>query len=1191
MNQPDALSIVALADAGDVERCGGKAAGLAALVDDGFRVPGGFVVTTAAYRAAHDKGIPKDLATTIVESYRQLKHPTVAVRSSATAEDLRHASMAGQYATVLDVCDEQALLAAVETCWRSLDSPRARAYLKQAGIAPETVAMAVIVQQQVDARIAGVLFTQNPQTGNPQQMLLEASPGLGEAVVSGAVQPDTITLQTTDGNIVDTRFGAEASQTPCLTSREVHALWHLGLSIEAAAGQPRDIEWAIAGKTLYVLQARAITTDVSSGQLTRQIQKELQEAREAGDGPWARSNLAETTPEPTPLTWSLMREFYSGSGGLGTLYRMAGFSPGPAVQTRSTLRLIGGQPFSDLGRTPELFAADFPFEYDLTDLRGRTDAGQAPPTKPRGTFWTRRRATVTLLSAQRTLATLARTYADEFDNQLVPAFRTFVAQSSAVDLSTLPGPKLADHWRDCKTQVMDVFGPQSLLPSLLVNNLIASLTQLLQDHLWDCDAAQLALQLGIGGPADTTIRSNHELRAVALGQTSLASWLKGHGHRGPGEFDLVAPRWHEQPQRAQQLAEVLRSSDDPLHLHQRHCAQAEQVLATTRTQLPPAARPQLDQLVQDLRRYLPYRESAKHEWMRGFDLLRRIAREIGRRCHIGDDVFLLSEADMLAATTTSLVPLARIEDARRIRRWATNLELPMLLDDPAIAGLCEPQPHIPEATESGVLGFGISPGRATGPVTIVDSPTAFSPDMPAGIILVCRSTDPSWTPLFTRAAGIVLERGGVLSHGAVVAREMGIPAVVLPNARTRLQAEGQVRIDGSTGHIAPAGNRDATSKSENNPDDNAAKRDRSTAIAPVLARDSPTASRSTSIPPPGAKERASTKLRNLGLMVWTCFLLGLWVLPASWLHDPTLAIIDMFLWPVVVSVGMPVTVAVVAGAVASATMICQRFVTDHNRLSVVKMRANNILAMSSSHQTRDKALRGLQRVRAAAWVPIAVLLGPLVVSCLWLQARTDPKQKPLQPGESFQVVATVHGEWTSPVELRTQAPLVASSQASQQVPDLRGALQELLRDWDKLSAQLDTQSAIGLATALQRDVLKGDLETFLAGEMPTQELAWSVAIPRTPESEGLATLELQTDQFVIPIRVAVGERTAPQPFVYTGRADAVEQVEVIAPSRHVQPFWQPLMWLGIPWDLGWLGLYLVVYLPSLAISRRALRVP
>lgn len=198
--------ILPLADCRDATVVGGKAINLSRLIGAGFPVPGGFAITTTAFRAAQRNAeMPADVIDAILTAYREMGSPVVAVRSSATAEDLAEASMAGQYETFLDVEGEEEVLGAVTKCWASLDSDRVGAYLQQHGIDRAEVAMGVLVQRQVPADVAGVLFTANPRPGALGEMLIESSWGLGEAVVSGLVQPDTLVLDRATGAAMSIR--------------------------------------------------------------------------------------------------------------------------------------------------------------------------------------------------------------------------------------------------------------------------------------------------------------------------------------------------------------------------------------------------------------------------------------------------------------------------------------------------------------------------------------------------------------------------------------------------------------------------------------------------------------------------------------------------------------------------------------------------------------------------------------------------------------------------------------------------------------------------------------------------------------------------------------------------------------------------------------------------------------------------
>ncbi len=303
-------------DYAQLPRVGGKGANLGELTRAGLPVPPGFCVTTAAYmqiaasadltalltELASEAGQARytELATTIRERLLNVPFPSeladavraaylslgnglpipVAVRSSATAEDLPFASFAGQQDTYLNIVGEDALLDAVRRCWASLWTERAVSYRMNNHIDPRGVSLSVVIQQMIDVAVAGVLFTANPLTGRRRQAVIDASPGLGEAVVSGAVNPDHFVVNTESGEIVERRLGdkrvviqalpgggtqrierAGQSEYACLTDEQVLALAHIGAQVEAHYHAPQDTEWAIdtAGK-LWLTQARPITT-------------------------------------------------------------------------------------------------------------------------------------------------------------------------------------------------------------------------------------------------------------------------------------------------------------------------------------------------------------------------------------------------------------------------------------------------------------------------------------------------------------------------------------------------------------------------------------------------------------------------------------------------------------------------------------------------------------------------------------------------------------------------------------------------------------------------------------------------------------------------------------------------------------------------------------------------------------------
>ncbi|MEO8078707.1 MAG: PEP/pyruvate-binding domain-containing protein, partial [Acidobacteriota bacterium] len=548
-----------LVNSRDSALVGGKGASLGRVIRAGFQVPGGFVVNTHAYRLAYmtDRApgtipdVPGEVAEEILDRYEQMGRGTVAVRSSATAEDLAAASMAGQCETFLDISGDEALIDAVRKCWASLHTERIRAYLNEHEIDQSLVAMAVVVQRLVPADVAGVLFTADPKGSGRKEMLIDANWGLGETVVGGQVQPDVLRLDAATGRVLSASIadktvylaagsGAEkAVEEPrrrqaCLKSRDVHHLWQLGRQAEAYFKAPQDIEWAIHDGKLYLLQSRPITTqrEIEARQEVVSLTREhLRDEMASGRGPWALHNLAETLPHPTALTWSVIKPFMAGAGGFGAMYRRAGFQPAPAIDKIGFLELVAGRVYMDVTRSPEMFCRDFPFAYDLQKLVSDPEASQQPPSVPRGSFSTRLKASGLVTKATGTIKKLSETVDTDFRNRIVPEIDAWVARSRRENLRSLSAEALMALWRERERQVLDIFGPETLLPSLICGTVWADLAAFLHEHFWDENADALLRRIAAGGKPDDTVIANAELFEVAEGTRHLDAWLARHGHR------------------------------------------------------------------------------------------------------------------------------------------------------------------------------------------------------------------------------------------------------------------------------------------------------------------------------------------------------------------------------------------------------------------------------------------------------------------------------------------------------------------------------------------------------------------------------------------------------------------------------------------------------------------------------------
>jgi pyruvate,water dikinase len=878
--------ILPLADCCDAAAVGGKAINLCRLINAGFPVPGGFVVTTSAYRAAEGAAEPPaDVRDAVLAAYRGMGSPVVAVRSSATAEDLAEASMAGQYETFLDIEGELEVVRAVGKCWASLGSQRVRAYLEEHGIDRAQVAMGVVVQKQVPAEVAGVLFTANPKPGALGEMLIESSWGLGEAVVSGLVQPDTLVLDRATGAATSIRTSdkkvwipagsrsGESQPTPdklrqelSLNSRQVLALWRLGLRVMEHFGSGQDIEWAIEGDDVYLLQSRAITTlEVAEAyeEALSRTRADLREAKRAGRGDWARHNIAETLPHPTPLTWDVIRRFMSGDGGFGRMYREAGFEPSPDVCRDGFLDLVAGRIYMDLSRSPEMLFEGYPYAYDPEDLARDPGASQGPPTLPRGSIRARREVGTRLAGVQRRMMELAEDYDRILDGEILPELNRWVAEEKQRDLLSIDAAEWRKLWEHRRERALQEFGAKLMLPSLVAAMAVEELRSFCAENFWDAESGQLANDLSAGHAPDQTLLGTQGLWEIAHGKTTVDHWLASFGHRAPEEFDLATPRWRERPEAVESMAGHLKDAESPVDRHRRRMKECEARVGELKLALDSAAAREFDRRLALAHRYMRFREDGKFHLMLAYDLLRDLALEAGRRLDIGADVFLLREEELFDALATGIVPLHLLERRRLARAAEAHIDLPFVITEDRIATLGE---HAQTESTGKIPAFPISGGAASGPARIVLSPEEAG-DPGDGYILVCPSTDPNWTPLFAKAAGLVIERGGMLSHGAVVAREMGIPAVVCDGA-TRLLEDGEtITVDGNLGclvRLAEQSTGGATCEEAASPDPT------DTRIPAVMTP-----------PPSGRTERANARWRNRALAVWTVFFIAVFLLPGG----------------------------------------------------------------------------------------------------------------------------------------------------------------------------------------------------------------------------------------------------------------------------------------------------------------------
>jgi phosphohistidine swiveling domain-containing protein len=865
-------------DSRALAQVGGKAANLGELIGMGFPVPRGFAVTTAAYaRVAEaadldrqlDAGdpaqlgergraalltasVPAPVADDVCRAYMALgKDVPVAVRSSATAEDLPSASFAGQQDTYLNVVGTQAVLDAVRRCWASLWTDRAVSYRAGAGIDHRAVQLAVVVQQMVDAQVAGVLFTADPVTGRRTRSVIDASPGLGEAVVSGAVNPDHVVVEG-DGRIVEHRLGDKALEVRAragggteqvvtaggaartsLTDGQIAALVAIGRRVEAHYRAPQDIEWAIDGDgTLWLTQSRPITTLHPL-------------PRPSGHGlrVYLCVSLAQGLTRPiTPMGLSAFRVVTSVPAA-----DVFGVSIADPVAGPPAFATAGGRAFADI--TPGMRSATgralLPRLLDIMEARSAVVLRalfDEPALAVRTTSqWPFVRRVVSVLVRYRVPPLLAlsllrpaaaRRRVDRFGDRLrrlteVSADATAVQRLDHVQrvlsrvFPILPGVApvfgaglaMLAVARRLAGDDLDEAASHEVLRSLPHNS-----TTEMDLELWGL-ATRLRADPGAaralrGTPAVELARRYRDGALPPALQHGLGAFLRRHGHRAVAEIDVGMPRWSDDPSYVLGvLANYLRLDAPDLApdaVFARGALAADAAVAATVARVRRRSRIRALAVRLALRRVRDLagmRETHKDFLVRLLALARAQLAIVGELLAASGlltdpaDVFFLDLAEArsaLAGTDHRATVTARREEYdRELRRR----HVPRVL----LSDGTEPETlSRPADVEGALSGTPASAGTVTAFARVVLDPVGAH--LEPGEILVVPSTDPGWTPLFLTAGGLVMEMGGPNSHGAVVAREYGIPAVVgVADATTRITTGQKVTVDGAAGLVrAPA---------------------------------------------------------------------------------------------------------------------------------------------------------------------------------------------------------------------------------------------------------------------------------------------------------------------------------------------------------------------------------------------------
>ena len=527
---------------------------------------------------------------------------------------------------------------------------------------------------------------------------------------------------------------------------------------------------------------------------------------------WVVHNLAETLPAPTPLTWSIVHDFMRGRGGFGKLYKKLGYKPSKTVDSLGFLTLICGRIYVDPIRAAGLFWAGLPFEYDVAEILRDRQTLERPPAKfnaerADGLFLARLPGTVlAMLRSSRIMRRLARKAQDRFEREVVGLLRSFLDHCRTINLVALPTNNLIEEVERRREFALGDFAAETLLPGFFGGLAHQRLGRQLTQLLGPAQGEELLARLTTGLANDITVEQNQLLYRVARGEATWEEFLARFGHRATGEMELAEPRWREDRAYLERLVGSFRRAA-ALSPDERHARQVE-ARRHAESELPKllaeaggsSLREPIEQELREAQRLLPYRELGKYHLMQAYAALRETLVELGRRWELGRDLFFLAMYELHQFEDRPAEFRERI--AARKLRWKSSqkLVLPDVIDSRKLDSLGLP-PAVDPADPSGLIeARPIASGVAAGTARIVFDPRE-ARELGLDYILVCPSTDPGWTPLFVHAKGLVVERGGVLSHGAIVARDFGLPAVVCEGATQKIPDGTRIEIDGNRGRI------------------------------------------------------------------------------------------------------------------------------------------------------------------------------------------------------------------------------------------------------------------------------------------------------------------------------------------------------------------------------------------------------
>lgn len=763
---------------------GGKGGSLARLYQAGYPVPAGFVIMPNAFKG--DILEPGAWSQVLDQLKRLRKKNTIfSVRSSALSEDSVQASFAGEFETILNVCTNEEIQEAILVVRKSRLSERVKTYSQAKGM-DTSHEMAIVIQQMVQAEISGVLFTVDPVTGNYLEMSGNYVHGLGEKLVSGEVNPHAFTFKRPKGRY----------EGPSELKRFSHKLYKLAVNLEKELDCPQDIEWVMAKDKLFLIQSRPITTLRGHNPIAGEWNESL-----TGNYLWTNANAAEAVPDVmTPSTWSFCQKFFNDT------------IPIKLPENLPYAANIGGRVYFSFSSVYSfLLKLNKPENalFKTEQLLGKVPEGVNIPVHPIPKF--------ALLSMFIPIISCLIKY-----NKCKKNLSDFVASTPEWCREmqqhinkTNQKSALLTLWHDeLKPYLYESFWmmlagvSQFVVPAGKLSNTLTKL-------VGEADANTLLSNMSIQSGHIESLGPVINLSKVARGEMSRNDYLDQYGHRGPHECELFTPYPAEDPNWVdQRLAEFIKSSIDVETLISKQRAKFDEAWRRLKKRHP--------EKVKSIKRQIDVvssgaykREGTRSEATRVTMVVRKYLLRAGDLTGLKDDIFFLTldeVTDLLSGdrSATVYIPARRAIYEKYLAlppypviingrfdpfQWSKDPNQPIGVFD-SNAGV-----SIPAPTSNTIIGIAGATGQVEGIVRRIDTPEGGG-KLKKGEILVTTTTNVGWTLLFPRAAAVITDVGAPLSHAAIVARELGIPAVVgCVNATMRLHTGDRVLVDGGKGTV------------------------------------------------------------------------------------------------------------------------------------------------------------------------------------------------------------------------------------------------------------------------------------------------------------------------------------------------------------------------------------------------------